>query len=155
MSIKRRQRIIFAWAIDRSFRDFCIERCKREIEHADRYFKVNAQEWHQSQSYKAAVQLVRKKLWLAQTLPFLSCGFLGLDKCWLKLLGYRFTKDGKGILGGLETAITVAEKTLNLPAGSAQDWSIETLFSVYNDTKLRELWEDVDPPKSPHLKIVS
>ncbi len=152
MTLNRRNWSVFSWPIDQDRRFLCIVRCQHELARARHYSETVSNNWEMSDSYYAAIKLVQRRVWLAKALPFLNHSFLGLDRCWLMLLGFRFAQENKWRAGGIDTTLTIAEQVLKLPFGSLKDCSVGDVFRLYYETKLVETWK-ADP--SEHLKAVA
>ena len=133
---------LFERAVDCDRRAFCIDRCKREFVRAAYFDHVLPEQFEACHGNKAAIEMVRRRVRLVETLPWLSHRFLGLDACWLTLLGFRFARESRRFCGGIEAARTVAEELLELPPGTAGRWALDDLFRVYCDSKLTGTWTD-------------
>ena len=124
-------------------RAFCIDRCEREIERADYIAYCAPGEFDRwRHGYTAALTIARKKLRLAATLPLVSHRFLGLDSCWLTLMGFRFAVVAREHCAGLEAVRSTAEELLKLPPGTAGRWTLDDLFRIYCEGKLAGTWTD-------------
>ena len=141
MTLERRSRPIFARAEECDTRAFCIERCRREIQCAD-YFAETHTRCTISDGYAAAIQTARRRIRQAEKMPWLGYRFLGLDACWLSLLGFRSEWENEWPCGGIDAACTLAEEILELTPGTAGSWMVEDLFRLYCQTSLSKAWTD-------------
>ena len=67
--------------------------------------------------------------------------YLELPFHWLNLMGFRLAVERGLVMGGLGAVKTVAAVELGLSRGETEQWTVELLFNVYCDTKLREQWD--------------
>lgn len=140
MNLTRNTRPIFARAIDSDTRAFCIKQCKIEIERSQKLYDLSPHEFNVS--YAAAVRKTERVVGFVEAFPFISHRFLGIDKCWLEILGFRFSREHRLYLGGLDAVCNAAEECLDLRPGTVIQWSIDDLFRIYRGTKLTEYWLD-------------
>ena len=126
---------------DRDLRAFCVRNLNQEVVRTRNEAFGAVRKFHPAKAYQEDFRKAEFACQQGWNHQWPSHTYLELPFHWLNLMGFRLAVERGLVMGGLGAVKTVAAVELGLSRGETEQWTVELLFNVYCDTKLREQWD--------------
>ena len=121
-------------------REVCVELVSLEVERARNEAFDPGGAFQPTSAYRETFDLAQRNLRVASERTFLTHDALKLPEIWLAMMGYRFCAEFDFLYGGVQASLIRAGEILNQAPSEFNNWTIETLFNQYVNTKLVAEW---------------